>query len=156
LQKAKRKIWRNMPSQQVTPADPPYVATPAERAQWQYPALAWLDDIVTRFPGKTIISFMPIHIRVQPVPGSSEAVKEDECKARIAEIARRHRIPIVDFGIHSEITSTDSNYWDPRHYRLPIAERIVDGLERALATHKDDPAGDWRYIGAVGEETALP
>jgi hypothetical protein len=156
FQKAKRKIWRNIPSQKVTPVDPPYVAPPDERARWQFPALAWLDEIVTRFPGKTIISFMPVHIRAQPVPGSSQAAKEDECKARVIGIARRHRVPVIDFRIPSEITSTDSNYWDSLHYRLPIAERIVGGLERALATRKDDPSGDWRYVGAVGEETALP
>jgi hypothetical protein len=50
--------------------------------------LAWLNEIVTRFPGETIISFMPVHTRSQPTPGSRQAAKEDECKAHIIEIAR--------------------------------------------------------------------
>ena len=63
-----------------------------------------------------------------------------------AAIAQRKGAPLIDFDIPSKITTTDANYWDPRHYRIAIAERIVDDIERALATRQDDPDGDWRYV----------
>jgi hypothetical protein len=156
LLKAKRKIWRENTSQSIKAVDPPYLPTPEERAGWQFPALVWLSEILSRFPGDVVFAFMPVHVRSQPVPGSLEAAKENECKQRIIEIARRYRAPVVDFRIWSEITSTDSNYWDSLHYRLPIADRIVRGIERALATRNDDPTGDWRYLDARGKELASP
>jgi hypothetical protein len=33
---------------------------------------------------------------------------------------------------------------------------IVSGIERALATHKHDPKGDWLYVGKKGAEIASP
>lgn len=156
LSKAKQKIWKGRTPQTIKVADPSYVATPEERARWQFPALAWLSEIFSRFRGDVVIAFMPVHIRSQPVPGSLEAAKENECKQRIIEIARHYRAPVVDFRIWSEITSTDSNYWDPLHYRLPIADRVVSGIARALTTRNDDPKGDWRFFGAKGEVTASP
>lgn len=156
LLKAKRKIWKGKEPQSIEEVDPPYLPTRDERARWQFPALVWLDEIFSRFPGAVVVTFMPVHIRAQPIPGSLEAAKEAECKQRIIDVARRHSAPVVDFRIWSGITSTDSNYWDPLHYRVPIADRIVNGIDRALGTRKNDPNGDWQYFGAKGEETASP
>jgi hypothetical protein len=89
---------------------------------------------------------MPAHVAGQPQPGSQEAAREAECKARIGEIAARRGVPFVDFKLPSPITTRDEHYWDPLHYRLPIAQRIVDGIARAAATGRDDPGGDWRYV----------
>jgi len=105
-----------------------------------------------------VFVYVPAHIAAQPTPGSAKAAWRDECKARIGAIARRHEAPFIDFYIHSEITANDANWWDRLHFRLPIAERIVDDIERALATGKDDPMGDWRYLegprtGAVSSTT---
>jgi hypothetical protein len=150
LAKAARKIWGADKPHAIEMIDPPYRPTPGERASWRFPALHWLDEIFRRFRGDIVVAFMPVHIRAQPVPGSLEAAKEAECKQRITDIVHRYGAPVIDFRIWSDITSTDSNYWDRLHYRVPIADRIVRGIERALATRKDDPKGDWRYIGASG------
>jgi hypothetical protein len=64
----------------------------------------------------------------------------------MAQIATRHGAHLVDFKIASAITTEDAHYWDPLHYRLPIAKRIVEGIATAVATGKDDPGGDWRYL----------
>ena len=156
LLKAKRKIWKGKTPQVIEAVDPPYLPTREERASWQFPTHVWLNEIFSRFPGDVVVAFMPVHVRAQPAPGSLAAAKESECKERIVEIARRYEAPVVDFRIWSDITSTDSNYWDPLHYRVPIANRIVSGIDRALTTRKDDPKGDWRYIGARGEERVSP
>jgi hypothetical protein len=143
--KVRNKLWGQDGPHPIEAEVPAYAPSAAERAAWQFPALPWLDEILTRFPGRVVLAFMPAHIAAQPVPGSANAARLDECKARIAEIAKRHRATFIDFNIRSEITANDSNYWDRLHYRLPIADRIVADIGRALATRKDDPNGDWRY-----------
>jgi hypothetical protein len=142
--KAKAKLW-NKGTDSVRPQVPPYAATAEQRAAWHYPALDWLDEIMTKFSGDAVLAYMPAHIAAQPTPGSAGEARLEECKARIAAMARRHKAHFVDFNIHSDITANDANYWGPLHYRLPIAERIVEGIGRAIATGKDDPNGDWRY-----------
>jgi hypothetical protein len=92
------------------------------------------------------MAFMPAHVAAQPQPGSEEAAREAECKARIAAIADRHSAYFMDFKIASSITTEDANYWDPLHYRLAIARRIVEGLATGVATRGDDPGGDWLYL----------
>ena len=145
LQKVKFKLWKEPNPDASEPVTSPYAASAEERVSWQYPALPWLDEIAGRFAGRVVFVFVPAHISAQPRPGSAKAARLEECKARIETIARRHNAPFLDFNIESELTANDSNWWDPLHYRLPIADRVVDGIERALATGKDDPNGDWRY-----------
>jgi hypothetical protein len=127
-------------------------ATPEERAQWRYPALDWLQILLDGPWQRTVLIITPVHVSAQPAPGSNAAAKEGECKARIARIARRRGVPLVDFRIRSGITSRDENYWDRLHYRVPIAERIVADLNRALSTAKDDPAGHWQVLAAFGHD----
>jgi len=145
--KARQYVWRSRASP-IVPHSPAYVVTDADRARWQYPALAWLDELAGKAPAGTrvIFAFMPAHVAGQLQPGSEEAAREGECKARMAAIAARHGAHLVDFKIASPITAEDANYWDTLHYRLPIAQRIVEGIATAVATGKDDPGGDWRYL----------
>ena len=145
--KARRYIWRGRPHV-LAPATPAYVPNEAERQAWSYPALAWLEDLLVKTPVATrkILAFMPVHIAAQPRPGSREAAREAECKARIATIAARHGAHLVDFRIKSSITAEDTNYWDGLHYRLPIAQRLADRIGKAVETGRDDPSGDWVYL----------
>ena len=144
--KVRLKLWgANGPAAKKAKASP-FTASAAERAGWTYPALAWLDEITTRFGGRVVFVYVPAHISAQPKPGTAKAARREECKARIAAIAQRHEVPFIDFNLNSEITAHDANWWDPLHFRLPIADRIVNDIEQALATGKDDPKGDWRYL----------
>ena len=46
------------------------------------------------------------------------------------------RVPnavVADFLIPSPITSSQANYWDPVHYREPVADRIMADLAAASA-----------------------
>ena len=145
--KARQYVWRSRAGP-IVPISPAYVVTDADRARWQYPALAWLDELAAKAPAGTrvIFAFMPAHVAGQLQPGSEEAAREGECKARMAQIATRRGAHLVDFKIASPITIEDANYWDTLHYRLPIARRIVEGIATAVTTGKDDPGGDWRYL----------
>jgi hypothetical protein len=107
------------------------------------PALAWLDDILAKTPREAarIVTFMPVHVAAQGRPGTAPAERDRLCKARAAEIARRHGATTVDFRIPSPITTRDANYWDALHYRLPIGARVVEGLRRAFETGRDDADG---------------
>jgi len=143
--KVRNKLWGKGGPHQIESVTP-YVPSDAERASWQFPALPWLDEILTRFPGRVVLTFMPAHVSAQAVPGSAKAARDQECKLRIAEMAKRHDAVFVDFNIASKITSNDDNYWDRLHYREPIADRIVADLSEALTTGQDDPNGDWRGL----------
>lgn len=79
-----------------------------------------------------LVVFTPIHLGNQPMPGSEGAKAVAACKFRIVELARD--IPntrVVDFMIDSPITRPATNYWDPLHYRVGLADRIVTDLAAA-------------------------
>jgi hypothetical protein len=143
LARARFHIWRERPSGKVEPMMPPHRLSPAQADALNFPAIAWLDDLLARLPAQTrrMLVYMPLHIAQQPTPGSQLAAELEVCKARIDGVAARHRAKVVDFAIASPVTREDSNYWDPLHYRLPIAGRIIDGMKRALDTGRDDPDG---------------
>ena len=82
----------------------------------------------------------------QGAPGSEGAGRIAACKARVAEIARRHPNAVVlDFMRASPITREPLNYWDPMHYRDAIAERIEAHLSRA-ARGDPGPSEDYAIL----------
>jgi hypothetical protein len=114
----------------------------------RFPALAWLEETLSRLPDATavILTMMPIHVAVQPQLGSREAAIDSECKSRIASLGASHGATVVDFRRRSAVTGTDSNYWDPLHYRIGIADRIVASLREAAATGRDADDGFYRVL----------
>jgi hypothetical protein len=145
--KAAKKIWALRPHG-VAPVTPSHVATEQETRSWRFPALVWLDGLLAAAPAGTrlILAFMPAHVAAQPLPGSAEAARDSVCKARVSEIAARYGAALIDFRIHSAITTVDANFWDPLHYRLPIADRIVDEIGRAIETRDHEAKGDWAQL----------
>ncbi len=148
-QKAQRSIWRLRPHG-VQPQSPQYVPTPAEISSWRFPTLTWIEEILQAIDGKAvaIMIFMPAHIADQPDPGSRAAARETECKSRIADLAARHRAHVIDFRFTSQITRTDTNYWDPIHYRKHIADKIIAAITAAVRGEADDSARNWRLLAA--------
>ena len=147
LVKVREKIYGVGARQLPVPQVPAARASADERARWRFPALAWLDELTK--PGRwqqVLILLPPVHVTAQPQPGSMSDLEQSECKARIASLAAARRILAIDFRVWSDITQRDENYWDPLHYRVPIAERIAKGVATALATGRDDPAGDWKIL----------
>ncbi len=144
--KAQRKIWGKTRKGRYKPRAP-YAPSEAELKQWRYPALMWLDQLLSEIPDQTdvVLAWMPVHRAGRPPPGSAREAREIECKARVSEIAGRHGAHDVDFRIDSDITRRDDNYWDRLHYRLPIAALITDSLKEAVTSRRDSPKGLWVY-----------
>ena len=109
---------------------------PAGSADRVLPALPLLADALRALPGSTrkILFFTPGHVSQQGAAGSDFAATWAACKARVAAIAASVPNTVVaDFLIPSPITSDRANYWDPVHYRVPIADRIMADLAAASA-----------------------
>jgi hypothetical protein len=134
-------------------APPPREAVrlaPAEKAAVRFPALTWLDELLRRVPRATSVTLtmMPIHVASQSRPGTRTAAVEAACKERIADLGTRHRAAVVDFRLPSPVTTEDSNYWDPLHYRVGIADRIVAALLAARAG-QEAPDGFYKVLAAA-------
>jgi len=125
------------------PVDLEPLATPeavpeTERAGWRFPALAWLEEAIAAFPKETQVMLVlpPAHLTAYPREGSAGGQRYAACKAGIAALAHRHGATLVGYAHASPITTQDANYWDPLHFRLPIAARFGDEL---VAIAKGNP-----------------
>lgn len=155
LTKARAKIWQGR-ERIVPPPKPPYEPSSAELAAWRNPALPWLEEVLGAAPKGTrkIIAFMPNHVALQATPGSVEAERIDLCKARVAAIAKAHDAHFVDFWIRSPITLEDRNYWDGLHYRVPIGDRIVNGIAAAVRD-VDASSEDYRTTARLARSNQM-
>ena len=73
--------------------------------------------------------------------GSDFAATWTACKAGVAALAEAvPNATVADFMLPSPITADAGNYWDPVHYRVPMADRIMADL--AAATVGDATADD--------------
>ncbi|MGL4637741.1 MAG: hypothetical protein ACRCWF_17290 [Beijerinckiaceae bacterium] len=146
LARARFHLWGANASRQIAPVQPAVTLTQAETEALHFPALQWLDNALTALPAETrkLIVFMPIHISAQPVPGSRKEAEISACQSKISEIARKHATRIVDFSFASSLTVEDSNYWDPLHYRLPVADLIVRSIKEAASTGANARDGLYR------------
>ena len=108
----------------------------SERARLRFPALDWLERCSPRAPRTTAVTLttMPIHValaarrRERATPRSKRSARRGS-----RAIAARHGAAVVDFRMRSPVTTEDSNYWDPLHYRVGIAARIVAALRTPRA-----------------------
>ena len=131
LERARHNIWQG-PSRSVSAQEPPVRLSEQEERALRFPAVTWLQDAVSAMPDTHwIFAWMPVHVAAQPQPGSHAAAVENACKARVASIAERHSATLLDWRVPSSLTSEDANYWDPLHYRLPIAYRLADEIVAA-------------------------
>jgi hypothetical protein len=114
----------------MSPLGPVEVVSAAERAGWRFPALTWLEEAIGAFPKQTEVMLVlpPAHLMAYPREGSAAWQRYAACKAQIAALARRHGATVVDYAHASPITTQDANYWDPLHFRLPIAARFGEEL----------------------------
>ena len=99
------------------------------------PALAMLSEALHALPPGTraVLFFTPSHVSLQGAPGSDYRAMWDACRAQVAAIAAG--VPgavVVDFNRPSPITADVGSYWDPVHYREPVADRIAADLAAAV------------------------
>jgi len=130
----------------LAPADP----VDPRRPPPAFPAFAMLADALAQAPPATqvLLAFAPYYIGLQGAPGTQAASDLAACKRGIAAIATdRPHTALIDFMIPSPITTIAENYWDPRHYRLAIAERLVGDIA-AVATGQAPLPGDAEIVTA--------
>jgi hypothetical protein len=111
-----------------------------------------LVEMLDSLPPETvkILAVVPYHIFSQPLPRTPADAVWAECKRRLASMAAaRANVHLVDFMIESPITTRDENYWDPLHFRMPIADRLSDAMAEAVKARRDQP-GVYRYFGRPG------
>jgi len=134
LTRARFYIWGGEP-RSIFAVEPAFQASEAERNSWRYPALDRLAATLAALPQSAhlLALFPPVHVAMQPRPGSFEAALEAECKRRVAAIVASHQGVTVDFRFASPITGEDENYWDPLHFRLAIAKHVAGALRQAEA-----------------------
>jgi len=143
LARARFHLYRDH-APDLAPQVPAAEVPAAERASWRFPALAWLEQGLAAFPATTrrLIVLPPVHAGAMPREGTAAWQRFAACKAEIAAIAARQNAVVADYAHPSALTREDSNYWDPAHYRLPIARRIeadLIALGRGVAA-PGDPA----------------
>lgn len=143
-EKARRNLWGGSAPRTYDTDVPPFQLSQMQRDKLSFPALQWLDDLLGKAGGGiTILAFMPVHIAAQPLPSSEAAAVEAQCKARIVQIAARRGTKVIDWRYPSPLTRQDANYWDPLHYRIPVAQRLARDM--GLAIREGRPSADGTY-----------
>jgi hypothetical protein len=148
LVRARAVIWGPAALRTLGAILPPLQLSEAERNSMTFEALPWLDETLAALPDDTrkVLVFPPVHVHMLPAAGSYGEAREAECKARVTAIARRRGASLVDWRIVSPLTTEDANFWDPLHYRLPIAYGLIDDLEHALNEGRESPDGRYRIL----------
>jgi hypothetical protein len=142
LTRARELIYGSGGVREREPPANPVTVPRAEREGWTMPALGLLERALARIPGDTGVAllFVPYHVFRQPVTGTHDAVRWDECRRRIVALAAaRPGTRVIDFMIPSPITREDRHYWDPLHFDTATAARIERSVARAVgdASYRD-------------------
>lgn len=104
-------------------------------ARDNFAAAPLLAELLARLPAQTaVVLVMPPHHRsLRPPPGSAAAAEAEACKDRFAAVAaRRPRTRLLDFRQRPDLTERDEDYWDPLHYRAPVARAMEAEIAAAL------------------------
>ena len=113
-------------------------AVPAIGRPHPIPTMPLLAEALAALPASTrkILFFTPGHISLQGTPGSDYAAMLDACRTQVNDVAAGvANTSVLDFAIPSPITDDIGNFWDPVHYRQPIADRIAADLAASTAGH---------------------
>lgn len=127
---------------------PVVAAAPEGGVDPPIPALDWLGALVRDVPAATrvVLLFPPLHVGGQPAAGSREAAGDAACKQRAADLVAGRAAAVLDYRWPSALAREDSNFWDPLHYRLAIAARIVRDVAGAVAGTVPDQDGGARLL----------
>ena len=126
-------------------------APPPPDAVAEFPALPRLRTMLASLPAGTrkVVYFVPYYRERQGAPGSVTDWRWKQCKQQVAAIAAASGAETLDFMIPSWITLDKDHYWDPVHYRQPIATLVAEGLAAGRSLHAAvlNPAPDERAPG---------
>jgi hypothetical protein len=130
------------------PVRPAAEVNEAERHAMEFEPLPWLEESLAGLPAETrkVLALPPVHAHTLPAAGSYGEAREAECKRRLVTIARQRGAMLIDWRIVSSLTTNDSHFWDPLHYRLPVAYRLIDDLEHIVNEGRGSPDGSYRIL----------
>ena len=99
------------------------------------PYVTALPDLLSRLPPRAakLLFMPPLAIEQMGAPRSATRAEWDGCKRDAADAVRR--IPgaiLLDFAVPNGITRDHGFFWDPIHYRIGVADRIMAGMAQAL------------------------
>jgi hypothetical protein len=116
--------------------------TPAEGAASAAPDFAaapLLRQLLAVLPPEaTVVLVVPPRYRAAaPAPGSPAAAQEQACLRLYGEIARgRPRTALIDFAARPAFSDAADLWWDPIHYRAPVAREMEAEIATALREAK--------------------
>src|SRR5262249_25941185 len=148
LARARYHIWGPEGPRAFGPPPPPLELSQVERNAMVFSTLEWLGRARGEHSrsGERLPVLDADHANGMRSDGEYVKTRETECKARIATIARRRGALLVDWRIVSPLTTEDSNFWDPAHYRLPIAYRLIDDLKHIADEGRESPDASYRIL----------
>ena len=104
-------------------------------------ALLVQDLAATPTQTRKLLFFPPITAEQQGAPGSELARRWASCKADVLRVVdATPNMIVVDFMIANAVTRNRSEYWDPLHYRVDVAERMMQAFGRVLAGDRRNSA----------------
>jgi len=109
-------------------------STPAYYPSKGFPAMVWLEELLTRMPNGTqkVVVFMPVNHVALPKPLSPLDQLESACKSQAISISKRTHSVLLDFRIPSSLTDNDSHFWDELHHRTYVSDDIIDRIGDVL------------------------
>lgn len=95
---------------------------------------------------RAVLAFMPLHLGTQPDPSTPGGTILADCKRQMADAVRARRNTILlDFMRPSPITREATHYWDEKHFRDAIRDRITTILIEA-ARGMPGPSPDFEVL----------
>jgi hypothetical protein len=141
LARAQFHLYQGRPPQSFRDHTPDAPLTLHKEANQHFPALAWLETALAALPPATrkVIILPPVHAASLSVEGDPMRLAEANCKLALLKLSQRVGATLLDYRVVSPLTSDDTAFWDPLHYRVAIARRIAQDI--ALADSQGRPPG---------------
>lgn len=95
------------------------------------PSLNLLEEMLNQLPSTTlkIIIFPPLYAGLLGTAHSWTDIKWQSCKKRTVELTNHYKhIYVIDFAFPSTWTKNMESFWDPLHYRQPIADNMTEDI----------------------------
>jgi len=124
------------------PVSVPAVTLPAagvRPADWTFPDIAFLAASLRQFPQQTRVILMLVPYHVVAYASEARWPRYHFCKEALVGAARTlANAVVVDFMFPNATTRDYRQYWDGLHYRVSVAQRVVDALRRAERGEETD------------------
>ncbi|NLI27846.1 MAG: hypothetical protein GX413_10775 [Acetobacter sp.] len=121
---------------------------PANNTKPDMPGMAFLTDLLSDIPPgtKIILWSPPVAADFRGAPGTMTGQIRESCDAHMGYLTHlRPDITAVTFNLDDPRLSARHNFWDPIHFRAPLAAQIGNNLLPA-AQNQDSPDGFYKIL----------